>query len=654
MVTLIIIFNSKFITMPKYGIHQIVLSRAMAELAEQGSVKGKQAASDMYAHEDMAMLGGVGPDLFFWAADFEEVGKLMIFYNNVENIVNTYKDATAPFRDIKNAVGEVTDRLVGTLANDTQQLIRTALEEVKETAKLLNSSISSGLFNGILGLSDAFSSVSDMPDVSNAFFNNFKPPLQQQLMDRQSLNKDHWYWFDMLHYRRTGRFANALIQNAKKGSSRQRAYAYGYLSHIATDVIGHAYVNQIVGAPYRLNVQRHVTVENYMDTWAFKNYYNNERVSKNLLRRLKFPSPGNLSDEIINLLDTSLRDAYTGYTPKRLGGSGFLSKNQIREAYETFHLVLSQMENMAIERPEEPFSNVLDILNDALQDLINPPPSPPDFETDMCSWKELITNPDCYTNAFDNAAKAAAYLGELITYAVESLIDIVDMILATLASIPINVMLALLYAAQLLLFETYLVFRQTIAEFGFTYPEPEHLGSGTANAFTTTILGCASQSYKYVDIGGMMQVNPLAVEVKDLNLLKFPLQTENNYSHFVCPSGVVEQPVTRPEFYPSSSIVTPTVFMDQIPFSEENLFAYAGASNPDRSRALGGDGLRIGSARGFTSWMIDKAAQNDLNSATENVLYTNWNLDSDRGYGYKEWNGHLLEDQLRLEEEFYL
>ena len=47
--------------------------------------------------------------------------------------------------------------------------------------------------------------------------------------------------------------------------NRQRAYALGYLTHLATDVTGHAFVNAISGGPFRTHWQRHHLVENHID-----------------------------------------------------------------------------------------------------------------------------------------------------------------------------------------------------------------------------------------------------------------------------------------------------------------------------------------------------------------------------------------------------
>ena len=70
-----------------------------------------------------------------------------------------------------------------------------------------------------------------------------------------------FFWSDMLHYRETYRFAAVLWQRACAVQDptlrgRFQAYALGWMSHLATDVTGHPFVNQKTGGPFRLHWQR--------------------------------------------------------------------------------------------------------------------------------------------------------------------------------------------------------------------------------------------------------------------------------------------------------------------------------------------------------------------------------------------------------------
>jgi hypothetical protein len=75
------------------------------------------------------------------------------------------------------------------------------------------------------------------------------------LADVDNWTEQKWGFGDLLHWRRTGRFLANLWAVAEERSGepgeRAKAFALGYLTHIATDVTSHAYVNQIVGGPAR-------------------------------------------------------------------------------------------------------------------------------------------------------------------------------------------------------------------------------------------------------------------------------------------------------------------------------------------------------------------------------------------------------------------
>ena len=143
-----------------------------------------------------------------------------------------------------------------------------------------------------------------------------------------------WYWFDMLHYRKTGEFAKNLVAIAQSGTDRQRAYAYGYLSHITTDLVGHAYVNQIVGGPYRLHSQRHTVVENFMDTrQVFEE--DGSSVNQTLLDKLSMPDTYEpLHEEICDMLHQAFINTYTNPAerPQRVNLETDASGNHIGES----------------------------------------------------------------------------------------------------------------------------------------------------------------------------------------------------------------------------------------------------------------------------------------------------------------------------------
>lgn len=607
--------------MPKYAIHHIVLNDAIGELLASPTSAARRAGEELATNMPISNLGAIGPDLLFWAPDYEVVDRLYALYQNYAELKALYDEIVQPIRDIRDAIVEPIEQAVETLAPSTVALIRELLEQMRETSELFKKTVQTGLFSGVISGADLITNAAGFPPLAASLFQLFLPPFQNGQAE------NCWYWFDMLHYRRTGDFGRRLVANASGGTVRQRAYAYGYLSHIATDVVGHAYVNQVVGGPYRLQVQRHVTVENWMDTWKFQQYYG-ENINLRLFDRLGMQPA--LPSDVGDLLHQTLRDVYGGVDhPRRLPGDGFLTRNQIDETYDVFFKILELMRNQGVARPEEPFSNVADILKDALDDLLEPPPAPPSSPSGACSLGDIFSfgltasSRDCYESFFEHLETWLDYLGELLAWAFETLLDLFDLLLALLLTLPIMVLLAILYGLQLLLYEIWQMVRSTLALTGLVYPEPSDLNDAHGRNLTTPFLcgiaGCVPPRLSAA--GGLV----------------YPRLTNLMSSHLVCPPAAPELSITAPNFTPPAPEVTPDAFINQEPFSIEALAAYATSPSVARTRALYNNCLRIGNATDFTAWIIGAAADPNTPETWRDIAHTNWNLDSDRGYGYKTW-----------------
>lgn len=615
--------------MPKWGIHNIVLSEALSQMLESEDDEVRQAAEELFEHRDMAMLGAVGPDLFFFAPDYEVVEKLYKLYKNYQQVMEVYNKVVEPIRKIRDAVVEPVEDAVEELAPSTVAIIREALEEVEETTALFKSTLQTSLFAGVVDGLNVVTDAADLPRASSAIFEEFIPPMQD------NEREDKWYWFDMLHYRNTGEFGKNLVELAQDGSPRQKAYAYGYLSHIATDLVGHAFVNQIVGGPYRMHSQRHTVVENFMDTrQVFE--FDGTSVNQTLFDRIGLPEEYEpLDEEIVDLLHQAFIDTYQNddetswpHLVNDNGGpeAGFLTKDQITSTYEIFYEILEVMKGMAVKRPEEPFSGVADILEDALQDVFESPPAPPSMGgSSACSAGDILSfgltsdSRDCYEEFFEELDDWAEYFGELFKWAVETLTDIVDLLLATFLALPLTVLMALLYGIQLLMYELYQSVRFMLSLEGFFTPEPADIESSHGRNLTTTG-HCAVQPFKYPRFRDRLQ------------------------SHLVCATDRIESPKTAADFYPSSNDVTPQDFIRDRLFDIKALYLYANSSGVDETRGIEKRGEKIGNAIDLTSWMISTAANSDARERDKNVAFTNWNLDSDRGYGYKTWSGIIPEN----------
>ena len=615
--------------MPKYGIHHIVLKEATTQLAVSPHPAAAAASGIIMAELPSAVIGSVGPDLFFWGPDYEIVDKIYRLYCNIEEVVAVYNQVIEPIRRVKDAVGEATDAAVGTLAPSTVELVKLLVAEVRQAADLFKSALGMNLLSGVLTGANLLTDAAGLGSAARQFFQMFVPDVHHNRQEKD------WYWFDMLHYRRTGVFAQHLVSAAH--SNQQKAFAYGYLSHIAADVVGHPYVNMIVGSPYRLNVQRHVAAENFQDAWKYHRYYSGESINQTLLARMGLPQT--LPPGVGDLLDTAFRAAYGSLPPPRrpgrLAGDGYYTRADIDTTYDVFYKVLKLMESMAVERPTEPFTGAADILADALA-AFSPPPDPPDTSSSSCSWEDILSlgltenSRDCYENFFEEVANWLSYLGELLVWTLETLRNLLDLVLALILSLPICVLLALLYGIQLLCYQAYRTARMALSTSGFVMPEPDELQTSIGRNLITLADACV------------------------FNFKNFPSRGVPETSHLVCPAPLTEDPKTAACLHERGIASTPDLFIQGVPFDETVLQQYATASDPAQTRSLAGDRLAIGNATDFTAWMIWQAHAGPQTEEIRQVLFRNWNLDSDRGYAYHTWQGTVPHaDPYQMADETY-
>jgi len=244
--------------MPGWYIHMDVARKAAQGLpgsSDVSTIFGSlgPSAADIAAiaqsNPAYVALGAIGPDLFFLLPDFKPpLGGLLwgaastvreIYDWLDENFIGPWENEMGPvldgYGDIANALsGGLIDQ-IGDIANRAAAFIKEALEIVVIRQADLFALLGSGVPAGF---------------------------------DEQT-----FFWSDMLHYRQTFRIATRLWQRASEADPEWRprfqAYALGWMAHLGGDVVGHAFVNQKVGGPYRLHWQRHHLVENHMDARVY-------------------------------------------------------------------------------------------------------------------------------------------------------------------------------------------------------------------------------------------------------------------------------------------------------------------------------------------------------------------------------------------------
>lgn len=627
--------------MPKYGIHHIVLDSCKNQLAQDAH----DIAQILEDNSAIAKLGSIGPDLFFWGTDYDLVQKYLKVYEGFKGVVDIYKKVMKPIEEINEEYVEPVEETIEDLFPNTTKLLDKLNEVEKATEDYCSNAKLTTIFAGVIEGLD----LAHCGTAINAFYQWFEP---EHYYNRPEID---WYWFDMLHYRQSGAFAQNLIELAELADNdKQKAYAYGYLTHIATDVMGHPYVNQMVGAPYRSNIWRHVTVESYLDTWKFSEYYD-ESINEKLRERLELPkvdkyfrNTEELDDDIVGLLYSAFRKTYSEVLhPIRLnhknsGGSystdndGFYTEEDIKDTYDTFVQFVNYVEQSYVSPPKEPFDGVMDILADVLNGTLPPLPAPPETpSSSSCSWEDIFsTSPDCQDDLKDiieewtrYAQGLSEWLGQVIAAIIAA---IVDTITTSLALLPATAFMALLYAIQLAAYEIYKGMRNILSLHGLVYPEPYDLSWGIGDRLTTLLGSCGE---KYYPSTGMP-----------------------SRSNLDCPVEDVEKVSTQAGFYVHGSGSDANSFIGEATqtIDLDNLKAYVDCEHPDGTRTLEDDKKLIGSAIPLSLWMMKNATDPNL----KKYVFANWNLDSDRGYGYKEWHGFqnktLLPHNTQMHPELYL
>ena len=237
--------------MPGWYIHMDAARKSLGALAANGGAapifasngpSAAQISNIARKHPAYAALGAIGPDIFFLLPDFKPpVGSMLYGAANTireiytwwdDNFLGPWEKEIGPIAD--NLSDEV-DAVTGGLASQLSAIMSRAFGFLLDTVLVM-----------VVRQYDVFS-----------FLGSGVP---------EGYDEQAFFWSDMLHYRKTYEFAAHLWKKATDmGREDFQAFALGWMSHVATDVAGHCFVNEKSGGPYRLHWQRHHLVENHMD-----------------------------------------------------------------------------------------------------------------------------------------------------------------------------------------------------------------------------------------------------------------------------------------------------------------------------------------------------------------------------------------------------
>jgi len=637
---------------------------------------------------NFAAIGAVGPDLFFFLPDFRDVkgvptASVLIgvldflekVYAAVDPYISKWEHYLGPLsEDMAEELSRLTgglDESVGRIAGELSGILTTLLE--------------------------------DLAVQQSDWWSNFSLGLDKGYDDKSYL------WSDMLHYRATGQFGQQLWENAKSAGqhqNRQRAYALGYLTHLATDVTAHAYVNAISGGPFRTHWQRHHLVENHIDAYWYlldtaqmaprtmvagyrqwtesALYYDigfdehdddaplvrpalptGHTLRENWERKRLLDKDSKLPDEIAELLLQTIKDVF--YAPGSTNGhplilrtnvgtdlEGLPTTQLIKEPYDVFwqYLRFSTTDGLAHDPPPPP-----DVFPNLDFPTITDPGDPPD-SNDGDFWKDVLDVILAIVSVLFFIVAVAVWLATVIPAAI-----------ADEATYPGRV--TLYYTVELPLFQMLKAFRMVLVMTGYLHPNADEIAQSLVRVGNPTSTTWQQTIDELGDtFGGMLPERPEGDESGDAFV-----DEEYPHQHEFEDGGTMPGEFRHPWDYPTTPVeLSPTVagpsarnqgpssiFVERPPDAEvrDGLECARSSGEADAvARELVSPAKHMGDSVSFSKYVIwlasriplpGRAVDPDMDVSHLNMTHgplahgcppglVDWNLDSDRGYGYHCWD----------------
>jgi hypothetical protein len=565
-------------------------------------------------NESFYKMGSLGPDMLFFAPDYGEgihelLKQITDFYENIiEPIENFYETYIEPMTDfVDDVVGTIDETVFCGLFSEVGNQCDDTLNRISE------------IRNNLLFL---------YANENTNLFDMMQPAIQKGESEKE------WYWFDMLHYRKTGSYAKKMWDNSS--SDKQKAFVLGYISHIAADITGHPYVNTVVGGPARSHNQRHHFVENMIDSWVYDNMLNSRLTSSYIHREL--PSgelfdtdesifrtlfrnadeiPSKL-DEIFEMMEISMKETFEdSIHPERLD-SEYLRKKDLNFAYLAILASLKSMSSSHIGKPANPTDDMLDSINNAMNEFLEHASNPPTNSAGSLSFCVSFWRDDCnlsvdsFLNYLENVWENIAYLAELIAWVGQLLKDIWDLLSCTLTAAIKVVIKSLFWIIQSSLYTISQEIRQVLVLSALLPPEKEWLNKNPIGQ------ACVSLKDRSPDDGLLYgKYYPHRAYSSNSEFLKYPKTSP-------------ESEVTAPGPYSYGS--TPKDFIENVQENNNLYEEYSNAETPRKTRDIE-QNTRFESIG--SSIDVAKKLMKDLLTGQD---IPNWNLDSDRGFAYKTWS----------------
>ncbi len=622
-----------------------------------------QSGKLLTQYSNFASLGAIGPDLLAFIPDFKD--KYGVRTSSIlTHVIKTLDDLYETFDPFITKW----EKYLGPISEDTAEEMSRLTGGLSETIGDITGELGSIT---ITELEDTFIQVHDWWGFFSLGLNS-------------GYDEQAFTWLDMLHYRETGSFARTLWNAADSQSDEARAYALGYITHVATDVTGHAFVNAITGGPFRLHWQRHHLVENHMDAyWYLKDemstrsgdrycqltesaLYFDIAFDKNSGKAIPRPDypirktlreiwerhrmhdidpdiPDSMKEIFNKVLLRTMTDIFyqkNDKHPKILDNDGLPSVDDIEEAYKLLfrYLKHTTVDGFAIEPPDPP-GNIFANLNPPMPTLHN---DEPPGEDDKSFWTDIW-------DAILSVIAAIAYVVELAAW----LATLPWAALADVVAYPLRLMLY--YTLELPLFHILKAFRSVLVMTGYLLPMKDeialsrvHIGFTDDNIFGQILgqIGDIMGGLTIPDGPGLLQTFQdsayphLQPEIELPALLGGGRYAVEYLHPWEYPAGIKsEKNLTTASPYDDGASVD--VLFGDIPPDPVIRERLETAQDPDEADLVGPNltpNHHLGDVISFSKYLIWLESRNQTQEDKKEVPVVEWNLDGDRGYGYHCWD----------------
>ena len=605
--------------MPGPIVHLVVQQRLPAYLRELGGSEGARYADILQQDScsPYAAFGSMGPDFLFFSLKeygtaLDELANFLFeVYDAIEPLIQFYEDKIEPvLSPIEHAVKTVDEALF-------QGLFR----KIGDTGNQLAST--------------ALTAFGDMLTKNVDLFYLFYPKIQK------GAKESDWYWFDFLHYRRTGAFASHMWDLAK-GDRALQSYVLGYVSHIATDVVGHPFVNAITGGPYRTHWHRHKLVENWIDAYA-RQYYDDTEMTRTCLklgrddiyrpdaiagsyyaRLAKFPD-GQLPPGLADMIAKAMKDVYRG-----IDHPVFLEPTDLDTTYRLWLKWFERATAIGDALPPTPVPDPGSATSKLVRDFRRGLPSFPGGGGSSAGGGFSVSG------IFLALAAFVAWMLHTLIYTTSWIVAHAEDILKLPFAESMALVKWLLYQIQKTLWEIYDKLRFGLVLGGYLFPEPRDLDDKHwGQAFINPSAAAGGDKSKYKD---------------------YPRKQESHgrrgpaEHHLLYPAARREDPQTEPAPHPLYD-KNPEAFISQpwrYDSSIEKLFACTVPYGSDESAT------EFVNANSYKTAQLGSAVSFSARLITEHLRrLPNFNLDGDRGYGWKTWEAHANIERNNPVDAFY-